>query len=359
MSEIALYKKSILSASDDIKQVYFNNQLMNRYLIANVDITDTTIKGYKVCIRQFLKWLKDNQINQPTRDDIKAYKLYLKNSNYTNGTKNQYIRAVKHLFKWLNSEGLYPNIADNIKGFKVIADNTKKDAFTEQEIKKIIDDIDTSSVIGKRDKAIILLMLVGGLRITEIHNMDIQDIEIKNNEYIINIMGKGHTEKDNYIKVIKPIYDVLKDYLDTRPNKRGIDPLFTSTSNRALNKRITKETLSQIIKSRFRDSGFNSKKLTAHSIRHTTATLLLKSGADIYKTQHHLRHQDPKTTEIYINMNNKEQDTSELDIYNQVFNKTKQSNLKDLRDSINDLSDADVIEVLNYINTKNGGKKNG
>lgn len=355
MSEIALYKKGILSASDDL-QVYFNNQLVNRYLIANVDITDTTIKGYRVCIRQFLKWLKDNQINQPTRDDIKAYKLYLKNSNYTNGTKNQYIRAVKHLFKWLNSEGLYPNISDNIKGFKVIADNTKKDAFTEQEIKKIIDDIDTTSVIGKRDKAIILLMLVGGLRITEIHNMDIQDIEIKNNEYIINIMGKGHTEKDNYIKVIKPIYDVLKDYLDTRPNKRGIDPLFTSTSNRALNKRITKETLSQIIKNRFRDSGFNSKKLTAHSIRHTTATLLLKSGADIYKTQHHLRHQDPKTTEIYINLNNKEQDTSELDIYNQVFNKTKQSYLKDLRDSINNLNDADVIEVLNYINTKNGGK---
>ena len=351
MSEIALYKKGILSASDDVG-LYFNNQLLNRYLIANVDITDTTIKGYRVCIRQFLKWLNDNQINQPTRDDIKTYKLYLKNSNYTNGTKNQYIRAVKHLFKWLSSEGLYPNIADNIKGFKVIADNTKKDAFTEQEIKKIINDIDTSSVIGKRDKAIILLMLVGGLRISEVHNMDIQDIEIKNNEYIINIMGKGHTEKDNYIKIIKPIYEVLKEYLDTRPNKRGIDPLFTSTSNRALNKRITKETLSQIIKNRFRQSGYDSNKLTAHSIRHTTATLLLKSGADIYKTQHHLRHTDPKTTEIYINLNNKEQDTSELDIYNQVFNNTKQSNLKDLRDTINELDTSDVIDVLNYINSK-------
>lgn len=351
MSDIALYKNYVLNTSDDL-QIYFNNQLLNRYLIANVDITDTTIKGYRVCIRQFIKWLKDNQINQPTKDDIKAYKLYLKDSNYTNGTKNQYIRAVRHLFKWLNSEGLYPNIADSIKGFKVVADNTKKDAFTEQEIKKIIDDIDTSSVIGKRDKAIILLMLVGGLRITEVHNMDIQDIEIKNNEYIINIMGKGHTEKDNYIKIIKPIYEVLKDYLNTRPNKKGIDPLFTSTSNRALNKRITKETLSQIIKNRFRQSGYDSNKLTAHSIRHTTATLLLKSGADIYKTQHHLRHQDPKTTEIYININNKEQDTSESDIYNQVFNNTKQSNLRDLRDSINNLDASDVIDVLNYIKDK-------
>ena len=351
MSELALYNSNVISASDDL-QVYFNSQLMSRYLIANVDISDTTIKGYKVCIRQFIKWLKDNNINQPTRDDIKAYKLHLKNSNYTNGTKNQYIRAVKHLFKWLSSEGLYKDVASNIKGFKVISDNTKKDAFTEQEIKKIIDDIDTSSVIGKRDKAIILLMLVGGLRITEIHNMDIQDIEVKNNEYIINIMGKGHTEKDNYIKVIKPIYDVLKEYLDTRDNKRGIDPLFTSTSNRALNKRITKETLSQIIKNRFRQSGFDSNKLTAHSIRHTTATLLLKSGADIYKTQHHLRHQDPKTTEIYININNKEQDTSELDIYNQVFNNSKQSNLRDLRDSINGLDASDVIDVLNYIKDK-------
>jgi len=353
MSELVLYNNLTLNSADDI-QVYFNNQLLNRYLIANVDITDTTMKGYRVCIRQFIKWLNDNAIKKPTREDIKAYKLYLKNSNYTNGTKNQYIRAVKHLFKWLNSEGIYPNIADNIKGFKVISDNTKKDAFTEQDIKKIIDDIDTSDVIGKRDKAIILLMLVGGLRITEVHNMDIQDIEVKNNEYIINIMGKGHTEKDNYIKIIKPIYDVLKEYLDTRENKRGIDPLFTSTSNRALNQRITKETLSQIIKNRFRYSGYDSKKLTAHSIRHTTATLLLKSGADIYKTQHHLRHQDPKTTEIYINLNNKEQDTSELDIYNQVFNNDKQSNIKELRDLINDLNGADVIDVINYIKNKKG-----
>lgn len=353
MSEIALYNNYVLDASDDL-QVYFNTQLLNKYLLANVDITDTTIKGYRVCIRQFIKWLKDNQIQQPTRDDIKAYKLHLKNSNYTNGTKNQYIRAVKHLFKWLNSESMYPNIADNIKGFKVIADNTKKDAFTEQEIKKIIDDIDTSSVIGKRDKAIILLMLVGGLRISEIHNMDIQDIEIKNNEYIINILGKGHTEKDNYIKIIKPIYKVLKEYLDTRPNKKGIDPLFTSTSNRALNKRITKETLSQIIKDRFRQSGFDSVKLSPHSIRHTTATLLLKSGADIYKTQHHLRHRDPKTTMIYININNKEQDTSELDVYNQVFNNSKQKDIKDLKDAINDLDTSDVIDVLNYIKSKKG-----
>lgn len=356
MSELALYNNYVLDASDDL-QVYFNNQLLNRYLIANVDITDTTIKGYRVCIRQFLKWLNDNQIKKPTKDTIKAYKLYLKESNYTNGTKNQYIRAVKHLFKWLSDEGIYENVASSVKGFKVIADNTKKDAFTEQDIKKIIDDIDTSDIVGKRDKAIILLMLVGGLRITEVHNMDIQDIEVKNNEYIINIMGKGHTEKDNYIKIIKPIYDVLKDYLDTRQNKKGIDPLFTSTSNRALNKRITKETLSQIIKNRFRYSGYDSKKLTAHSIRHTTATLLLKSGADIYKTQHHLRHQDPKTTEIYINLNNKEQDTSELDIYNQVFNNSKQSNLKDLRDAINNLDASEVIDVLNYIKDIKGGVK--
>lgn len=357
MGSIALYKGYNVDTTDDL-QVYFNNQLLNKYLLANVDITDTTIKGYRVCIRQFLNWLKDNDIKQPTRDTIKAYKLHLRNSNYTNGTKNQYIRAVKHLFKWLSNEGIYNNVASGIKGFKVRADNTKKDAFTESAIKKIINDIDTTSVIGKRDKAIILLMLVGGLRISEIYNMDIKDIEIKDNEYIINIMGKGHTEKDEYIKIIKPIYDVLKEYLDTRENLKGNDALFVSTSNRALNKRICKETLSQILKKRFRQSGYDSNKLTAHSIRHTTATLLLKSGADIYKTQHHLRHQDPKTTEIYININNKEQDTSELDVYNQVFNNSKQSNLKELRDAINNLDTSEVIDVLNYIDNKGGVNSN-
>ena len=336
----------------------FTNNFYYRYLLSNNDLSDATIEGYKVWLNQFFIWLRDNDIKQPTKETIQAYKLYLKDANYSIGTKNQYIRAVKHLFKWLYSEGLYDNIADSIKGFRDLNKTHKKDAFTEQDIQKIINDIDTTTITGKRDKAIILLMVIGGLRVNEVINIDIQDIEQKDNQYRVFIKGKGHQDKDTYIKIIDSVYDAIKDYLKTRDNTSGLDPLFTGTSNRAKNQRLCKQTLSQILKNRFRDSGYDSKRLTAHSLRHTTATILLKSGADIYKAQHHLRHQDPKTTEIYINLNNKEQDTSEQDIYNQIFNTDKQDVLKDIKSQLNELNTQDLSSVLEYIKSIKGGANN-
>lgn len=335
----------------------FTSNFYNKYLLSNNDLSDATIKTYKVWLNHFFIWLKDNDIHQPNTDTIKAYKLYLKHTNYSINTKNEYIKAVKHLFKWLYNEGLYPNIADSIKLFRDLNKSIKKDTFTEQEIKKILSDIDTNTITGKRDKAIMLLMVIGGLRIQEVINIDIKDIEQKDNQYRVCIKGKGHQTKDTYIKIIDNVYDAIKDYLATRPNTNSLDPLFTGTSNRAKNQRLCKETLSQILKNRFRDSGYDSNRLTAHSLRHATATLLLKSGASLYQTQQHLRHQDPKTTEIYINLNNKEQDTSEQDIYNQIFNADKQDVLKDIKSELSNLNTQDLSSVLEYIKSIKGGAK--
>ena len=85
--------------------ISFNNDFFKSF-IDYAQVKDTTIQGYKVCIRQFINYLQDNNIHTPTRNDIKAYAKYIENQNYTNGTKHQYLRAVKHFFKWLSSERL-------------------------------------------------------------------------------------------------------------------------------------------------------------------------------------------------------------------------------------------------------------
>lgn len=353
MSAIALNYQNTLVISDN-QDVQFNNNLCYRYLLSNNDLADTTIQGYRVCINNFISWLKSNDINQPTRETIKTYKLYLKNTNYSVGTKNQYIRAIKHLFKWLSVEGLYPNIADGIKGFR---DSTihKKSAFTENEFNKIVSDIDTTTIQGKRDLAIIMLMFEVGLRINEVHLMDIQDIEVRDNKYFVSIQGKGYTEKNIQRQFTKYTYKLIKDYLDSRDVKSGKDPLFVSTSNRALNKRITKQTLSQILKNRFRDSGYDSNKLTAHSIRHLTANEGIKAKKSIYEIQQHLRHQDPKTTEIYFDEFEDNNSSFVYDIHNQMFNKQKANIIDEIKDSLNDLQDDELSSVLDYIKEIRGG----
>lgn len=329
-----------------LPKINFDKELLKKF-IDFVDVNEITIKAYKNQIKYFLKWLNDNQIQNPKRQDIKDYKLYLSKQDFATGTKQQYFRAVKQLFKWLSSEGLYNNISDNIKGFKINVLN-KKESFNESDIRKIISDIDITKSNGLRDKSIILLMLTGGLRVSEVSNIDIKDIEILKGQMICYIKGKGHHEKDTYIKIIDKVAYFISEYLKTRNNTKPNQPLFTSNSNRVKDGRLTPDTISRICKKRFKNSGYISDKLTSHSLRHTSNTLLFKSGADLFKVQKHARHQDPKTTEIYLHINDRDKDTSEQDIYNQIYN-IKSDKINTLMTDINNLSDSDKKILINKL----------
>lgn len=341
-------KMQILNATN--YEVAINNDLAKKF-IDYTEVQPSTLKGYTGYIKQFLIFLKEKNILYPTREDIREYKRYLELRNLAEGTKQQYFRAVKHFFKWLASENLYPNISDNLKGFKVSSDNTKKESFNESEIQNILSKIDTADEVGKRDYALILLSVIGGLRINELANILISDIQMIRGQYIVYILGKGHTEKDTYIKLIEPVHKAINDYLSIKKEYTKRSYLFTSTSNRALNKGLTKESISKIIKDRFRNAGYDTPKLTAHSLRHTSNTMLYKSGAKLEQVQNHARHKDPKTTEIYIHMADRELNTDEEDIYNQIFNKNtnRQVMIKELEKEICNLNEEEIKLLLKEI----------
>src|SRR5699024_9797352 len=135
------------------------------------DRKDSTVKGYLTCIRQFAKWLDNNRIvlQYATREDIKAYRDYLKESGLKPGTQQQYLGAVKHLCRWAACEGLLErNIADNIHGVKVSREIHKKDALRREDVPKIAATIDRSDEQGKRLYAMYLLCITCGLRTVEI-----------------------------------------------------------------------------------------------------------------------------------------------------------------------------------------------
>ena len=311
------------------------------------DCKAKTIENYKTFLKNFVLWIQENNIQNPTRQDIKAYKKYLLESNLSIGTKQQYFQSVKLFFKWLSCEGLYSNIAEGFKSFKVNTTETQKEAFTEEELQKIISSIDTSTNQGKRNLAMILLTITGGLRIIELQRANIGDIQERNRQKVLFIQGKGKDSKDDYIKIIPEVEIAINEYLQTRKELKKSDPLFVGTSNRALNQRITETSLSRLFKTIFKESGFNSSRLTAHSLRHSSNTLLFNSGADIYKVQKHARHSQIQTTERYIHSFNREKDTSEQDIFNQIYN--KQSKIDDVIKKLNELSSEELEEVKKYL----------
>lgn len=335
----------------------FTADLFNNF-IKYTDVKDTTLKNYASYLRHFFSWIQNNHIQQPTRDDIKMYKSVLEQEISTRsgrplsaGTRAQYLSAVKHFFKWTASEGIYPNIADNIKTAKINRKIQHKDPLQGTDAKRILDSIDKSTEQGARNYAIILLCLTAGLRIIEIQRADLGDIKTIAGEKVLFIQRKGHDAKDVYKKLIPAVQDAITDYLKFRPEAKKSEPLFVGTSNRAKGQRITEPSISRLIKRTFISAGYESERLTAHSLRHTAITMLLKSGATIQEAADFADHASPNTTMVYAHNLENQAKRYEADIFNELFGKEpKKDDKEQIMTLINGLTEAQIKYIIPAIN---------
>lgn len=273
------------------------DDLFNRFVVF-IDATPNTIRTYKTSLKQWFSYMKKQGIRNPSPDDVRNYRTYLKEAGKKPTTVQNYIVALKQFFKWTEAEGLYPNVAKYVKGAK-LSRNFKKDYLTSRQAKKVLDGIDRSTLLGKRNYSMLILMLTMGLRTIEVSRANIEDIRTCGDATVLYVQGKGHTEKDAMIKMPAPVETAIRDYLSQRKATDLKQPLFTSTSHNNYGKRLTTRSISGIVKQSFINAGYNSPRLTAHSTRHTTATLSLLAGATLQETQELLRHQNMQTTEIY------------------------------------------------------------
>jgi len=119
------------------------------------------------------------------------------------------------------------------------------------------------------------------------------------NDTVLYIQGKGRDEKTEYIKLSAPVEAAIREYLKTRQDAAPTAPLFTSLSNNSKGQRMTTRTVSGIAKDGMREAGYNSSRLTAHSLRHTAVTLSLLAGRSLAEVQQFARHANISTTQIY------------------------------------------------------------
>lgn len=286
------------------KPAFSFDALLDQF-VQSIDRKEKTVQGYTSKLRRFSEWLNDNHIQRPSRADIKAYREYLKATELTPNTQAQYLRAVIQCFKWAAAEGLYKPIADNIHNLKIRNDRHKKDALSEAEIAKIQACIERDTLAGKRLYAIFELAVNCGLRTIEISRADVCDLKITGGNHWLYIQGKGRDDKDAKVFLVPEVYAAIKDYQDARTDKpTAKSPLFVSTSNRSNGKRLSTRTISGLLKDALKAAGFDSDRLTAHSLRHTSATTAHNSGLSLYEVQQAQRHASPATTEIYIHEQN-------------------------------------------------------
>ena len=263
-----------------------------------LDASPKTVETYKKALRQFFNYIGVHGIRQPQREDVLAFRDDLKASGLKPTTVQNYITATRIFFKWTEQEGLYPNIAEHVKGAK-LDKNHKKDYLTSRQAKEVLAGVQTDSEEGLRNYAILSLMVTGGLRTIEVSRADVGDLRTVGENTVLFVQGKGREEKTEYIKISAPVEKAIRTYLKARDFTTEEQPLFTSTSNNSRGKRITTRTVSAIVKNALKNAGYDSARLTAHSLRHTAITLALLAGREITEVQQFARHANLNTTMIY------------------------------------------------------------
>jgi len=291
---------TITSHSDDraITQTLDYSAIIDRFLLAH-DIKPKSKETYRRALRQFFIYLETEGVTKPTRETLIAYKAYLINKQLSAYTVSAYIIAVRKMFQWTESEHLYTNIASQIKGQKK-PKGFKKDALSVKQAQKLLIGIETDTLSGARDYALVNLLVRTGLRTIEATRADIEDIRQQGEQAVLYIQGKGRDSKDDIVVLTDETLEPIRAYISMRgQGVKDSSPLFISHSDRNYGQRLTTRSVSRIVKEKLQASGLDDKRLTAHSLRHTAVTFSLIGGASIQEAQTLARHSDINTTLIY------------------------------------------------------------
>lgn len=276
-----------------------NNQLLNQFKTSLDTNSKATIDTYSNAVKQYMEYIDKYDMNPQSADTVKEYKRHLLGLGYKTSTVNSYLTTVKRFYAFLEENGMCKNVASKVKKVHESKD-FKKDSLTVEQTKDILNSIDTSTLTGKRDLAMMCLLIYTGVRTIEVSRATVGDIRNKGNVTVLYVQGKGHESKDSFVVLPKRVQMALNEYLGARNSALSdSSPLFECTGNRANNKPLHVKSISRIVKNIFKSCGLVSDRLTAHSTRHTACTLALLSGASLQDVQQMARHQSIDTTLIY------------------------------------------------------------
>jgi integrase/recombinase XerD len=240
-----------------------------------------TVKAYLYWNNDFLKIMNKNP-EVVTEEDIKNY-IAKKLSDGVDAKSVVLIRAALKFFY------------DEILGKGIVKLKTPKIAkklpvvLTKEEVSKLID-----SIKNKKHKLMVMLMYSSGLRLSELLNLKIGDLEL---EEKIGWVRSGKGSKDRMFLLSNKLIEELKEYIQ---NKNDSDYIFTGRKER-----MTPRNVQKIIKRAIRIAGIE-KNVHPHSLRHSLGTHLLEDGVDIRKIQVLLGHANLSTTQIYTQVSNEE-----------------------------------------------------
>ena len=292
MKNIALSSTATLDSRNSV-----NLEQLSIRFVQYLDVSEQSVKSYSVGVRKFLSFLQRNSIVQPTRNTVILYKREM-SEKYAASTVALYLSSIRRFFSWCESEGLYADITRGVKSPKQTHEH-KRDAFSCDELKKILSGMRRETLEDKRNYAVFALIAATGLRTVEVMRADVGDIHSVGGVVMLDVQGKGHAAKDAFVKLSEPVQKAIAEYLAMRGHVSPNEPLFASCSRRNKGGRLTTRTISQVCKDAMKAAGYDSRRLTAHSLRHSAVSIAILQGMTLDDVSAFARHSSISITMLY------------------------------------------------------------
>lgn len=269
------------------------------YLKMNKNYSNNTILSYKEDLNKFNNYCKKNnkKINNINYDNLKTYLQILQTVNLTSRSISRNISCVKSFYKYLLQENQIKKNPTELIVLPKIKKTIPK-SLSIPEINELLN-INLKTKQDYRNKAMLELMYASGIRVSELVNLNINDLNL--NMGTVRVLGKGSKER------ILPIGDIaiyfLNEYINYHRNSflknKQSDYLFVTSQG----KNMSRQMFFKIIK-KLADNKLIKTEFSPHTLRHSFATHLLTNGADLRSIQHMLGHSDLSTTQIYTHVSN-------------------------------------------------------
>lgn len=279
-------------------------------------LSPLTRKAYRYDARLFVQWLADQDLalSRLTRSDIERYQVWLIEHYAKNAAARKFVVARKFLEEAVERGLLSHNPARKVKGFSSDQE-TPHNALEVEEAKALLAAIDRSSRQGKRDYAIVSLLLRTGLRRSECAALRLGDLQQEQGHRIA-ILRHAKGDKRRKIKIPVDVWRVIEEYLlsiGLNPaelrGEQAEQSVFVQfrRGDHPQSQGISDQIIQRVVETACEKAGLNLK-ITPHALRATFVTLALSGGAKLEQVQYAVGHADPRTTERYqkrkINLDN-------------------------------------------------------
>jgi len=262
-------------------------------------LSQNTLESYGADLRDYQMFLNDHSsetLIDVTPSTIVGYLMFLRRKGRSTATVARRLASIKSFYRFLLKEGyIDKDPSENLSSPSL--ERRLPKVLTLAEIERLLDQPDPSTPIGLRDKAILEVLYATGLRVSELTNLDLGDVDLR--EGFVRCIGKGSKER------VVPLGEIAiastRSYIENGRPTLIFDQKELSLFVNQNGGRMTRQSIWKLVK-KYSERARIPKEVTPHTIRHSFATHLLEHGADIRAVQEMLGHADISTTQIYTHV---------------------------------------------------------